>query len=698
MDDASFIISARDKASRELRRVTESLNSTEAAAIALRTVTAGGIAIAGLSVASRGALEFADNLGNTADKLGLNTDELQKLRFASAEYNVEQQATDVALQRFTRRLAEARQGQGELLSITRQYNIELRDGQGNSRRAIDILGDLADRVQNTTDRQEQLRIAFKAFDTEGADLVNLLRQGSGEIERLGIAAQESGLILRSDLIPEAAEANREFELLGQTLQIEMVTAVSENAELFRDLAKAVRTAIRGASEGIKVVKFLAEEFAAFINGPADLVRVSDRIFAVRKELTNLRQSLDQFENATGFDRFIGNLIDRDETILQAIARREEELKRLEGIQEVLQSFSGGTPIAANDGSNTGGATVDDNNRKRLEREQQLAAERLARQRENSAKRLRALKISLASEEAQIRESANKQLEIVQEAKELEVGSVRERQAIIRQINEDRDNEIQTLRNERILRQQEEAQADLEALELQLEGEGVRIFEAMAARQEMVANAREQRLIDEQREKDLLLQINQNFERDLFKVAQQGILSRQRFEELTQRQRVIVAAGTFKALLEATSSFSNTAFKITQAFAIGEAIVNTAAGVTRTLREYPYPISVGFAAAQAALGYAQVRQIREASAGSGAVSSGALSVPGTAPVTPSNPITGQPTAANEEDINDQATLSPRETIVEVILPRDRLISTNQLIDFQEEQARVNNTSRRNIRFA
>src|SRR5690606_30908897 len=104
------------------------------------------------------------------------------------------------------RIAEAAQGSGELRSTLEQYNIAVRDASGRTRATVAILGDLADAAQNAESQQERLRIAFKAFDSEGAQLVALLEQGREGIERLAEAANAAGLVMTRDLINVADRA------------------------------------------------------------------------------------------------------------------------------------------------------------------------------------------------------------------------------------------------------------------------------------------------------------------------------------------------------------------------------------------------------------------------------------------------------------------------------------------------------------
>ena len=84
----------------------------------------------------------------------------------------------------------------------------------------------------------------------------------------------------------------------------------------------------------------------------------------------------------------------------------------------------------------------------------------------------------------------------------------------------------------------------------------------------------------------------------------------------------------KSALSIFAGHSKKAFEINKALKIGEAVVNTYAGVTQALSAYPPPYSFVAAAAQLAFGLAQVQQIRSqsfgGSSGGGGGAGGALS--------------------------------------------------------------------------
>src|SRR6056297_3440435 len=85
-------------------------------------------------------------ISKPADRLGLTTDALQELRSAAQQSGVATNTLDMAMQRFGRRIAEARQGTGEAQNAVKELGLQLTDATGRARPMIDVFRDVADRL------------------------------------------------------------------------------------------------------------------------------------------------------------------------------------------------------------------------------------------------------------------------------------------------------------------------------------------------------------------------------------------------------------------------------------------------------------------------------------------------------------------------------------------------------------------------
>jgi hypothetical protein len=141
---------------------------------------------------------FIDNLGKTASKLGVGVEFLQKFRFAAEQSGVSIETADMALQRFSRRLGEAQKGTGELLPALKQLGITQKDLQGLSPEQAFLK--FADALATVKGESNKLSLVFKAVDSEGVSLINLIGEGSQAFLDFAKTAEGMGFILSEDAV------------------------------------------------------------------------------------------------------------------------------------------------------------------------------------------------------------------------------------------------------------------------------------------------------------------------------------------------------------------------------------------------------------------------------------------------------------------------------------------------------------------
>lgn len=154
------------------------------------------VAAAGIGLLVRQQAKFADALGKTADKLGIAAEQLQVFQLAAKLGGVEAKTFDMALQRMTRRIAEAAKDTGEAKAALEELQrlglapaAQLAAmGTGPAFLAV------ADALAKVKSQSDQVRLAFKLFDSEGVAVINVARGGSKAINALGKEAQALGVI------------------------------------------------------------------------------------------------------------------------------------------------------------------------------------------------------------------------------------------------------------------------------------------------------------------------------------------------------------------------------------------------------------------------------------------------------------------------------------------------------------------------
>ena len=149
-----------------------------------------------------------------------------------------------------------------------------------------------------------------------------------------------------------------------------------------------------------------------------------------------------------------------------------------------------------------------------------------------------------------------------------------------------------------------------------------------------------------------------------------------FETIKNQSIIDLAGGLFTALAGENTKL----FKVQQAFAVANAVVNTAEGVTKALRSLPFPANLGAAAKVALAGAIQIAKIKStAPGGSGSATTSGLSG-GSTGSTPNLPQT----AGNAQ----QAEQAPR--IAQVVI-QGSVFSSRETADWLVDQLKdaINN---------
>jgi len=215
-------ITATDHATRQINRVKGALlglGRNAQSVMATLTGFSSVAGIAGLAMLAKRSIDLASRLDDTSKKLGVTTDFLQEFGFAAREVGVDSSAAEMGLQRFIRRVAEAQNGVGELLPVIQQYGIEMRNADGTVRSAESILVDYANAIKGVQSPQERLRMAFKAFDSEGAGLVTMLADGEEGLKRFREEAHRLKQVMDQETILQLSEAEKEIEAFTNSLTI-----------------------------------------------------------------------------------------------------------------------------------------------------------------------------------------------------------------------------------------------------------------------------------------------------------------------------------------------------------------------------------------------------------------------------------------------------------------------------------------------
>ena len=362
-ENVSIVIKAFDKTKPAFKGVTSALSGITSAVFSMKTalVAVGGAAGFGYLVNS--SLKATDSLKKTADKIGTTTEALGALRYAADLAGITTQTMDMALQRFTRRTAEAAAGTGEAKAAIKELGI---NAQELNRMPLDKrMVVLADAFSGVASESDKLRLAFKLFDSEGAALVNVLSQGGdglkemlGEARLLGLTmsgsaakgvedtvdsltklqslfkgitdqtvaafapAIEAIVVRFTAFLQESIKAKGGVENFARALAVDLLTAVQGALKAFQSLANGF---INVYNEANRIKNALKDSFGYGLKSASEY----------RKELNSIKAQMEGLKNASNMT------VDQQLAAVDVAKKRYDETLKL---YHAAQDAEAETPV------------------------------------------------------------------------------------------------------------------------------------------------------------------------------------------------------------------------------------------------------------------------------------------------------------------------------------------------------------------
>ncbi|MCE8002546.1 hypothetical protein [Billgrantia ethanolica] len=148
---------------------------------------------------------LGDDVAKTADAIGMGITELQELRYAAERSGVATGTLDGSMQRFVRRIGLAAQGSGAAKKAYEELGLS---AQELARMSPDrALGIVADRLNEIEDHTTRAAFASQLLGNSGADMLNMLKDGSDGLTDYARQARLTGSVLSE----EAARGAEDFK-------------------------------------------------------------------------------------------------------------------------------------------------------------------------------------------------------------------------------------------------------------------------------------------------------------------------------------------------------------------------------------------------------------------------------------------------------------------------------------------------------
>jgi hypothetical protein len=154
------------------------------------------------------SLKFADEMGKTAQKVGVGVEELTKLRVAAVISDVSMESLSRALGVLSKNMTDTAAGTGKTEAQFRTLGVAVKNSDGSLRPVTSVLADIADKFKGAGDGAGKTAAAMALLGARGGrELIPLLNQGGQALRDWGDAAERMGLVV----IPETAHQAEKFQ-------------------------------------------------------------------------------------------------------------------------------------------------------------------------------------------------------------------------------------------------------------------------------------------------------------------------------------------------------------------------------------------------------------------------------------------------------------------------------------------------------
>lgn len=173
-----------------------------------------GATFAGLALSS---VKFGDDIASLSVRLGVGTDELQKLSFAASQTNTSLETITGGIQKLSVNSMSAIDGSKELQKHFSSLGITVDDLK--TKGIYDIFLLVADAVLKSTDPTRTMADVIGVMGKSAGELIPLLSEGSLGIKELGNEAYRTGAVIDAELIETMNRLDDRMKALGQSTKV-----------------------------------------------------------------------------------------------------------------------------------------------------------------------------------------------------------------------------------------------------------------------------------------------------------------------------------------------------------------------------------------------------------------------------------------------------------------------------------------------
>lgn len=243
------------------------------AAAATAAVAAG----AAMAIAGKRAIDAADDLSKAAQKAGVTTEALSRLKYAADFSDVSLETLSGGLQKLSKNMADVASGKGgSAATALSALGIQVEDASGKLRGADTVLSEVADRFSRLEDGSTKTALAIQIFGKSGADLIPLLNSGRDGLRQMADESDRLGLTVSTKTGRAAEQFNDTLTKVGRIIDgvvMKIAEAALPTLQSFADLLASpqfVQAATTFGTTLLNVLNGVTQAIVGVTNAARDL--------------------------------------------------------------------------------------------------------------------------------------------------------------------------------------------------------------------------------------------------------------------------------------------------------------------------------------------------------------------------------------------------------------------------------------------
>lgn len=209
--------------------------------LGLETIANGiGRALGAVPQAIKGAIDHADELGKTAQKIGLSVEALSRLEYAAKLSDVSLEGLSTGVRKLSQNMAAIASGtKGGAATALASLGIAVTDASGRLRSGDQVFADVADRFSRMENGALKTSLAVQIFGKSGADLIPLLNSGRDGLANMANEADRLGLTISGKTAAAAEVFNDTLTRISAIMQGVVNQVMAAALPALQDLANTL---------------------------------------------------------------------------------------------------------------------------------------------------------------------------------------------------------------------------------------------------------------------------------------------------------------------------------------------------------------------------------------------------------------------------------------------------------------------------